>query len=542
MSTKCLCAAVELHIPDHLQHGPLPLPELARASQARPDRLRQILRVLHNNNIFSYDPTTDSYSNNPTSSLLLSDHWTQWRSWVNLYGNEFYDMTRGVPQACHQSAVRSPAQINFDTDDSMFAYFSKQGWVGKLHKTLSSGATAQAPGILEDYPWGEIGESTILDVGGGGGGLVALLLRKHGGMKAAILDLPHVIEHARTNFHAETGEYYDVRERVPAGNLIAGDFFDRIPAFQIYTMKWCLHDWDDEKASIILKNIRQAIIPAPESRLILFESILEEGRMGRLSRYADMNMMIAIGGQERTEAQWRTLASNTGWRIRRLCRLRNAWPCAIELVPTDPVVTNGSETAKHPELSSFKSGNISQGDDHTTPPNAETNIFFPKESSSSSNQTSTHIRFLEPWSPERGTPYIRIAPAEGYDYMNFQWQDHPVTIADARPAKQTFDIDVHGFGFLDDVESGAPELVEEMRRDGEGTIRTLYYPHVERLLKRVTGASRVIIFDHTMRKRRPELGTFENPTGKEQPATMVCACEIWRMGRCAATDIGIPFL
>ena len=34
---------------------------------------------------------------------------------------------------------------------------------------------------------------------------------------------------------------------------------------------------------------------------------------------------------------------------------------------------------------------------------------------------------------------------------------------------------------------------------------------------------RVIIFDHTQRKRRVELGQTENEDGKEQPATMVCS-------------------
>jgi len=48
---------------------------------------------------------------------------------------------------------------------------------------LSGGAIAQAPGILEHYPWEEIadcsGQGIFLDVGGGGGGLVASILRKH---------------------------------------------------------------------------------------------------------------------------------------------------------------------------------------------------------------------------------------------------------------------------------------------------------------------------------------------------------------------------
>jgi hypothetical protein len=333
MDTKALCAAVELNIPDILVEGPKSFSDLAEASGARPDRFRQIMRVLVNNGIFAYDPKADSYENNATSSLLMSDHWTQWRNWVELYGNEFYDMARGIPASLKKDAVRCPAQINFDTDDSMFKYFTEQGWMPKFFKTLSGGAIAQAPGILEDYPWEEIEDETVLDLGGGSGGLIALLLRKHELMKGGILDLPKSIELARANFHGTDGQYADVGARLDAENLISGDFMKEVPPFKVYTMKWCLHDWADEDAIVILKNIRRAIIKSPQSRLVILESVLKDGHVGRMSRYADLNMMVAVGGRERDEQQWRDLASRSGWNVGRICALRNAWPCAIEFLP-----------------------------------------------------------------------------------------------------------------------------------------------------------------------------------------------------------------
>jgi hypothetical protein len=332
MRTKALCAVVELDIPDILQSGPKTLAELARTCNARADRLRQIMRTLHNNGIFLYDSSNDSYQNNPTSLLLVKDHWTQWRNWVDLYGNEFYDMARGIPSSCTH-LTRSAAQINYDTDDTMFKYFNDQGWIGKFHKTLSGGAIAQAPGILEDYPWDEVANGIVVDIGGGGGGLIALLLRKFMTMRGAILEAPHVIEQARANFHSDEGLYADVADQIPLQNLIAGDFFKEVPASEVYAIKWCLHDWEDDKAIIILRNIRRAIVRGPTSRLVILESVLRDGHTGKMSRYADMNMMVAVGGMERDEAQWRRLASETGWQLRDIYPLRNAWPSAIEFVP-----------------------------------------------------------------------------------------------------------------------------------------------------------------------------------------------------------------
>ncbi|KAL5356677.1 hypothetical protein BJX96DRAFT_187400 [Aspergillus floccosus] len=252
LNTKCLCAVVEFRIPDLLVDSPKSVLQLAQLSGARADRLGQVLRLLRNNGIFQYDTENATYSNNPTSNMLRSDHWTQWHNWVDLYGNEFYDMARGIPASLKQGTTRTPAQINFNTDQNMFDYFTAQGWLPRLHRTLGGGANAQAPGILADYPWEEFGDGPFLDIGGGEGALIALILRIHTLIRAALLDTPRVIEHARTLFLSSDGN--------------------------------------------------------------------------RLSRYGDLTMMVSADGQERTEAEWRTLAGRTGWEIRTIRKLRGAWP------------------------------------------------------------------------------------------------------------------------------------------------------------------------------------------------------------------------
>lgn len=337
VSTKCLCAAVELKLVDILadaDEAGMTVDELADASGAHPDRLQQVLRVLRNDNIFDYDAVSHRYRNNRVSALLHSEHWTQWHNWVDLYGNEFYDIARGIPRSIRREEARWAAQINFDTNDDMFTYFQAQGWLPRLHRTLGGGAIAQAPGIVADYPWHEIGSRTVLDVGGGGGGFLASLLREYPQMRGGILDLPRTIEHACTLFHEPQGPYFDLRERVPRENLIAGDFLKAVPAFEIYTMKWVLHDWKDPDVLTILRCIRASLIPGPDSRLVILESNLSDGQMGRLSRYGDINMMMTANGQERSEEQWRALAAASGWEVSRIYPMRRAWVCAIDLRPS----------------------------------------------------------------------------------------------------------------------------------------------------------------------------------------------------------------
>ncbi|KAJ3566332.1 hypothetical protein NPX13_g7172 [Xylaria arbuscula] len=338
VSTKCLNAAVERGIPDLLEkEGSVPLQKLAEESDSCPDRLGQVLRILCGNGLFHYDEARGQYSNNHVSRLLLSDHWTQWHNWVQLYGNQMYDVARGIPESVRKDTTKSAAQINYSTDLNMFQYFQQQGWGQLLHRTLSGGAEAQAPGIVEDYPWDKIGldeGEIIMDLGGGGGGLIASILRRHKHLRGGIMDRPQVIEHARSVFHGESGAYTDVGDRVSSNHLISGDFFETVPPFTVYTMKWCLHDWKDEEAAIILNNVRKAIIHRPMSRLIVLESVLEDGYSQRIARYADVHMMMMTGhGLERTEKDWHNLAERSGWKIRAIYNLRNAWVKALEFVP-----------------------------------------------------------------------------------------------------------------------------------------------------------------------------------------------------------------
>ncbi|KAL8991438.1 MAG: hypothetical protein Q9177_000150 [Variospora cf. flavescens] len=331
-NTKCLVAAVELKVANILAQGPKTIKDLATTCSANQQRLTQILKPLYNNGIFNYDRSTSTYSNNHVSELLHSEHWTQWHNWVELYGNQFYDIARGIPKSLRDGEKRWGAQINFNTDDDMFTYFHSQGWVPQLHKTLSGGATAMAPGILADYPWEHVADKTVLDVGGGGGGLIASLLREHESMRGGVFDLEAVINHIKP-FFAKGGQFEDLEGRVDPQNLIAGDFMVQIPSFEVYVMKWVLHDWKDAESVTILKNIRKAIVPGGKSRCVVLESILSDGRTGRLSRYGDINMMMTANGQERTEMQWRQLAEDAGWKVTGIFPMRGSWVQAIELKP-----------------------------------------------------------------------------------------------------------------------------------------------------------------------------------------------------------------
>ncbi|KPI42179.1 uncharacterized protein AB675_5458 [Cyphellophora attinorum] len=78
-----------------------------------------------------------------------------------------------------------------------------------------------------------------------------------------------------------------------------------------------------------------------------------------------------------------------------------------------------------------------------------------------------------------------------------------VTINDIRGETDKYNLDSNGFQLYN-----FPSAEKDFLDDDK--IKAEYYPETERLLKEATGASRVFIFDHTI--RRPGPPSAENPT------------------------------
>jgi O-methyltransferase domain len=79
-----------------------------------------------------------------------------------------------------------------------------------------------------------------------------------------------------------------------------------------------LHDWDDEEAIAILRNVRRAI-PAG-GRVLIAERVLPElaGAEHARSLIVDVLMMVVTGGRERTESEFRELLDAAGFELSRL--------------------------------------------------------------------------------------------------------------------------------------------------------------------------------------------------------------------------------
>ncbi|SFP57449.1 hypothetical protein SAMN05216330_108177 [Bradyrhizobium sp. Ghvi] len=92
-------------------------------------------------------------------------------------------------------------------------------------------------------------------------------------------------------------------------------------------------------------------------------------------------------------------------------------------------------------------------------------------------------------------------------------EPHLVPIFDARLVAENFSLDREGFALV-----RHPNRVKDFYSDEE--IRSLYYPAVEAFLRATLKADRVVIFDHTVRKRVEGAADIRG-VGPRQPATRV---------------------
>ncbi|KAI1653953.1 methyltransferase, partial [Daldinia decipiens] len=132
----------------------------------------------------------------------------------------------------------------------------------------------------------------------------------------------------------------------------------------------------------------------------------------------------------------------------------------------------------------------------------------------------SRMSFLEPWAGKKDGPYVRIKTEASFPRTNFTNQEHSVLVHDARSKKGEFNLDTNGFAFHSCKPFDA-KVIDAIRKKDNGLVEDRYYPEIIDMVKQKTGANKVIIFDHTYRKRDPSLATTDNPNGREQPATVV---------------------
>jgi len=300
IASASLYVATKLNVPDHLASGPKTMPELARATGANEDGLYRVLRLLASLGVFE-ETGPRQFGLTPASELLRTD----------------------VPGSLHGIAVFLPDPFHFrayaNTMDAvmtgkpgvdtaygmpLFEYLAKNPDYSEVfNNAMTTFSAPVASAALEAYDFSPFG--VIVDVAGGHGEVLMAILKKYPGARGVLADVGHVIDGAKPRI-ASAG-LADRCQAVPC------DFFHSVPeGGDAYVMKHIIHDWDDARATTILRNIGKAM-GAKRGKVILLESVITPGP--DFGKFIDIEMLNLPGGRERSADEFRALFAGAGFEM-----------------------------------------------------------------------------------------------------------------------------------------------------------------------------------------------------------------------------------
>ena len=307
----------ELGVADVLKGGPKSVEELAAATKSHPMSLYRVLRALASYGIFAEDED-GRFRLTPTAELLRSDApGSQRESARGLTGERQWRSAGNMLNAVRSGKTATEHAYGM----SLWEYLAKHPEEERaFNERMAETTRRESSAIVKAYDFSRVGK--VIDIAGGQGVLLTEILKVHSHSQAVLFELPSVIEAASNNLDPA------LLARV---ELKSGDFFKSVPeGGDIYILKNILHDWEDERAVLILKSIKQAM--SKTAKVLVIEGVVPKGNSPSPTKMMDITMLVATGGRERTEKEHRALLHAGGFRLTRVIAV-SASTSILEAVP-----------------------------------------------------------------------------------------------------------------------------------------------------------------------------------------------------------------
>jgi SAM-dependent methyltransferase len=300
-ASQCVYVAAVLGVADHLANGSKSAEELAAITKTHPRTLYRVLRALAGLGVFTEDngrfaltPVGEFLKSGPTGQRAMAIHLCEPNTWA-AWGDLMHSVRTGEPAFKH---VHGKEAFAFYADHpESFEPFNEAMTNFSMYAAASVTAAYDFHGIR-----------TLVDVGAGHGSLLGAILRANSFLRGIAFDLPTVVEGAQS-LASEPG----IEGRF---SIAGGDFFEAVSSGDAHIMKSIIHDWDDDRAMKILRNIHRA--QQPGGKLLLVELIIGEGGGSALGKLSDLNMLVIPGGQERTVQEYGALFEKCGFKLNRV--------------------------------------------------------------------------------------------------------------------------------------------------------------------------------------------------------------------------------
>lgn len=283
VSTAC-----KLNLFDHLQEQKS-AKQLANELSLNEEKLLFLLTALHNadflekrSDLFKVNSFSELLTENNPKSLKYAclnwsaEHLNAWQnlnfsirtgksSFEEIYKKPFFDFLNENPEKLH---AYHKAMYQYAKDD---------------YKTL--------PDVIDFRK-----HKSVMDVGGGYGALLETIKASNPEVECVLFDLPSVV----------------LNVSLPDIIIASGSFFDKIPnQSDAIILSRVLHDWNDEKAKVILQNCIK-VLPK-KGTLYIIENCSDKIKVD-LSLLS-LNMTVICESHERTSLEYISLCENSGFQF-----------------------------------------------------------------------------------------------------------------------------------------------------------------------------------------------------------------------------------
>jgi hypothetical protein len=269
-----------------------------------------VLRAAVAMGLLNYNSDDQTFLTTSKLQVLHKDALESLKYFAQGLGNAFWRPVEYMPEAVALGSNQAVETLG----SSVFEYFGQHPEDAGVFTAAM--ADISAPVIREAVTLIDISDARFaLDVGGASGAFVTELVQRNPQLVGAVLDLPHVIAAV-----AEQAQQKGLIQRVRG---IGGDFFEQVPAADIYLLKFILHDWDDRSCTALLDNIRRAMNPA--ARLFIVEMVVAHTAPSLDVALMDLVMLCSLNGKERDISEFQALLAQAGLRMVDMQALRGSY-------------------------------------------------------------------------------------------------------------------------------------------------------------------------------------------------------------------------
>jgi O-methyltransferase domain/Dimerisation domain len=298
---QAVSVAARLRLADLVADGARTAEDLASETGSHSSSLRRLLRALTGLGLFIGDEQS-RFRLGPLGTALRSDVHGSVRGLCAMRGEPwFWDAWSGL---LHSVKTGETGFRHLHGTDFFSFLDQHPEAAATFNAGMSSLSDTETEAVVATYDFGRA--TTVVDVGGGEGALLAAILRAFPHVRGVLLDLPDTVAGAPALLEAA-----GVADRC---EVVAGSCFEEVPGgADLYLMKSVIHDWDDERAVAILHKCRQAM--RDDARLLVIERVIPPDNALSFANLMDLNMLVLVGGRERSEAEYRELYARAGLQL-----------------------------------------------------------------------------------------------------------------------------------------------------------------------------------------------------------------------------------